>query len=269
MPRAQYDAIEAINISKLIHGVKSMAHLKQHLEEYSHATSDALRFGQLVHLVVFEPHLVEERVISAPECNRRGKDNKVLWDAFDAECERCGKIGATVEELNAARAMRAAVMRDREARRMIEFHGHSELAVVWRDAETGLLCKGRIDRLCKYEGWPVILDLKTTDDARVDQFYRAVRRYQYHVHASWYSSALNTISPLDPMDRRFIWLAVEKNAPHALQLHEAPPEALAEGAAEWRKALTEYAEAKKTNNWPSYPSGVNVMKWHSQTKGQA
>jgi exodeoxyribonuclease VIII len=254
-PREQYDAIEAINISTLAHGLKSMAHLKCYLDEGKRESNDALRFGQLVHLVVFEPHLVETRVIPAPDCDRRSKENKARWEAFETACEIDGKIGATPEELDTARAIRDAILRDPETRELVDNPGQNELAVIWKDEETGLWCKGMLDRFTRYREWPAVIDLKTTQDCEEWAFFRSIAEHKYHVRAAWYLNGLNTIAPCG---RRFLWLAAEKKAPHQLKIYEAEADVLEPGNRAWRRVLNEYAEALKTNHWPTRPVGAPI-----------
>lgn len=259
LPRAEYEKIDAINISTLVKGLKSMAHLKYELEHPTPPT-DALRIGIAVHIAVFEPHRTDSFFV-APARGRRSNEDKAWWEAFEAKAAAANGIVLSVEEADMVYAIRDSLRAFKPTREILDAQGVGEMAVVWIDAETGLLCKGMVDRFCQWNGWPLLPDLKTCLDGSVDEWPRVVYKHSYHVKAAWYLDGLQSIQPCE---RRFIWIAVEKSAPYLPNLHEPDEEMLSVGRATYRRLLNQYAEAKKTGVWPGYPEGINptrLPKW--------
>jgi exodeoxyribonuclease VIII len=161
--------------------------------------------------------------------------------------------------------MRDAIRANAAARELLECPGKGEMSFFWRDAETGIWCKGRVDRFCEWMGFSVILDLKTTTDASPGDFKWQVARQHYHVKAAWYLDGLNAVQKAQ---RRFIWLAVEKDPPYLCALYEPPDEpgafsrpdiSLQRGRSLYRSLLERYASCEKSGVWPGYSEGVEPL----------
>lgn len=252
MTRAEYDGIEAINISLLLHGLKTMAHLREQQQWPSPPTA-ALVFGQAAHVALYEPELLEKLVIRKPEFT--GKGARIARAEWLEENKH--KIILDYDDYAACILMRDALRRNGDVRSLIESRGSGEVSFVWVDKETGLLCKGRIDRYCEAWGYNIISDLKSCMDASRRGFKRQVANFHYHVKASWY---LNGLDVLQPAARRFVWVAVEKKPPFAAALYEPDDDSLAEGRRVYRRLLNRYAECLKADSWPSYPSGIEPLE---------
>ena len=82
--RVLYDGIQALNYSgsKELLG-KSPAHYKTYLNHEREETK-ALRMGSLIHCAVLQPELLNEKFVTAPECDRRTKDGKATYEAFQS-----------------------------------------------------------------------------------------------------------------------------------------------------------------------------------------
>ena len=91
MARDEYDKIDAMNISTLIHGKPSMAHLKYAMEHPTEST-DALRIGIATHIAVFEPNRVESTFFIAPKRARRSNEDKQWWADFEAKAQEAKGI---------------------------------------------------------------------------------------------------------------------------------------------------------------------------------
>lgn len=253
--RAKYDAIDAMNVSTLLHGLKSMAHLKYRLDHIVTETSEDLDIGTATHLAVFEPAEFEKRVILAPDCGRRSNADKQRWAEFEAMLKP-SEVALSVANKQKVVAMRDALHRNEHVHEILQAKGSGEMTAVWQDAETGILCKGLVDRFCEWQGWPLVPDLKTCPDARKEEFSRSVARHSYHVRAAWYLDGLNSIAPAD---RRFCWIAVEKEPPHVCALFEPDGATVAEGRKVYRRLLDAYAHCKAKDEWPGY-TGIGGLE---------
>lgn len=221
--------------------------------------SVAMEFGNAVHLAVLEPDRFSSECAVAPAVDRRTKEGKATWAAFQAE-----NVGATIltqDQFTACAAMRDAVWNHPVACEMLSGIGHAEVGVIWKDAETERPCKGLIDRLGEFDGWTWVIDLKTCQDASPKEFAKTVANQGYHAQASMLLDGCNTVAP---RERRFAWIAVEKEPPHAVAIYEAPLVMVAAGQVLYRKWLSAFISAKEHNYWPGYPPDIQLLelpKW--------
>ena len=83
--RVVYDGIQALNYSGSKELLKSPLHYQAYLTKTREDTK-ALRMGSYVHRLVLEPtaEATTPRFVKAPECDRRTKDGKAIFEAFTA-----------------------------------------------------------------------------------------------------------------------------------------------------------------------------------------
>lgn len=251
MARAEYERIEAVNISLLLEGLHSWAHFK-HAKDCGTEDTPALMLGRAVHLAVFEPADFATGVIAKPHFEGKGSRKQTQ----DFMREHQDKIILTPADYENCQCMQRAMQADAEIRSMLEAPGKGEIAFVWTDAETGLLCKGRLDRFCRWQDYSLVLDVKTVQDAREYAFARDVAKFHYHVKASWYLAGLRALAPVE---RRFVWLAIEKEPPYAHCMYEPDEGSLNEGEAVWKRLIAQYAKCKESGVWPGYQSGIHPL----------
>ena len=261
MPRDAYDQVERLNISLLLKGQRTLAHLK-YAREHPAKPSDAQRLGLALHEALLEPGTYKEHVGVLPEDydGRRGDHKKVR-----AEMEAQFKLVLKHDESLAVAAMRESALACPTARELLECPGKGEVSIFWTDADSKVECKGRVDRFCTWRGFTVVLDVKTMPDVSLSEFRWHTLRYNDHVKAAWYLDGLNAIAHAP---RRFIWLAIESEPPYLCALYEPPdttsgmvrPDvSLAAGRAVYRTLLDRYAEAERTNVWPGYADGIEPL----------
>lgn len=252
LSRGAYEAIDAINISKLVHFERSAAHAHEAIF-HPKAPTKAMVFGTRAHALILEPARFETAYVVPPKVDRRTTDGKRVWAEWeaahpDAEC-------VDADDYTALKGMQAAVWADPFGAELLR-GGHNEVCVVWKDEDTGLLCKALLDHLGAFDGWSVIVDLKTLEDARRRAFTSSVKKLFYGARAAFYLDGCNALAP---RERRFVWLAVETEAPHAVKLYEALPDALEAGRSRYRRWLRRYADVLASGEWPSYEGGIEEL----------
>jgi len=247
-----YYRISALNHGTLEAFVKGTpAHAREAMIHPAEATPD-LAFGHAFHVFVLEPERFPYLYAVPPKCDRRTKVGKEIWSAFEAD--NPGRTLISREELDTFLAMRQSVMAHPAAAELLNgTRGANELTVLWRDAETGLLCKARLDRVAAYGEWPWVVDLKTTRDAGARSFGRDVANYGYHRQLSWYREGLATVRP---GPRRAGIVAVEKTPPYCVAVYELEERALEQGAREIRNHVNRYWQCVQSGEWPGYDPGV-------------
>lgn len=126
------------------------------------------------------------------------------------------------------------------------------------DTETGLLVKVRPD--VEIQRLAVIIDWKTTDDARPHSFERKFFSLGYDLSAAMYmeyaKGEYNT----------FIWLAVERDDPHGVRAYymERGDDVHERAIKRLRRALDLYAACTAKKTWPGYsaePHHVELPRW--------
>lgn len=246
LTRAEYDAIDAINVSTLVHFERSAAHALAVMQERDEPTKD-MEMGTAFHCAVLEPERFAASYITEPSGDGRTKAVKAERARLQADYPNATMIDG--DDYATILKMREAVWSHTEATEMIGGAGHNEVGVVWLHEETGLLCKSLIDRIGTYKGWTYVIDLKSSRDASKREFRKQIRNLHYGARAAFYIDGCNTVAP---RSRRFAWVAVEKTRPYAVAVYEADESAIEAGRHKYSRWLWLYAEALRTGNWKGY-----------------
>lgn len=259
----EYRSISAINNSFLwTLKTRSPAHALYEREHPSEPTP-ALLFGQALHALILEPATWKDRYAVRPDCDRRTKDGKALYEAFCTTL--AGRQEVKADEYGSMEAIANAV-RAQQCRELI-CSGRSEVSIVWQDRETGLMLKGRLDYE-RADGWNhFIVDVKTTEDASEWGFAGSIAHYGYYQGSAFYCDGWKAITGDDSL---FVWLAVEKKPPYVTKPWECNEETLQAGRNSYREALRICARCIKKNEWPAYGDGPDLISapaWLLQREG--
>lgn len=222
----------------LVH--KSPAHYKAYIEGEKQAPTSAMNLGSLVHSVVFD----QDNYAVLPECDRRTKEGKLIYDSFIANNE--GKeIFASAKDYELAVQIRNAVLAHPKAALLLE-QGTAETVFFGRISDMAAKCK--VDFLnTKYN---VCIDLKTTASSAPDEFSKSVYNYRYHVQAAFYMDLTKA--------ERFIFIAVEKEAPFNVELYELDNEAIERGRQEYLADIETLKKCKESNNFHGYTTDNKI-----------
>jgi hypothetical protein len=237
IPMYVYQTWPAVNPSLAKHAGKS-------LKQYQHARTakqkpptPAMLKGTAVHCTVLEPDEFPLRYVIW-EGRKAGK----AFDEFATV--NADKVILSADEYDTLIAMRKAV------------HGHKiagpivtdpmmtrETCIVWRDEDTGLLCKGRMDMLGR--GW--IGDLKTIHTLDERWITRHCCDYGYHVSMAAYQSGLKALTG-KAADIKLVFVCTD--APHDVAVVRVADEALECGQRKWSDLLEKIAAAELANQYP-------------------
>lgn len=207
-----------------------------------------MEFGTLFHTTVLEPHLLDEDYIAFEKFDKRTTAGKQGFADF---CARAGKRKAvTGEDLAMARAMFEGVMRNPEARYLIEAEGKCECSIKAVDPDTGLPLKIRTDKLNKNG---VIADLKTTQRVDPESWAKTTHNFGYHRQAALYLDVVKGLGMEGPMH----FIAVSKQPPHECVVYHLGFNTLNLGRSENKGILFELAYRRRENKWDGRYSGVS------------
>jgi len=246
--RKQYKEIQALNYSGAKEILKSPAHYKAFLEKSGDSDSKALRMGSLTHAMVLQPEIVDLEFAVSPDCDRRTKEGKALYESFLSTSE--GKTVLSGEEFGVCRNTSMSMF-DALAANNVEFE-HTELMLSCE--YNGITLKCAIDAVGK-DGY--LYDLKTTEDASMREFKNSIFNYRYHLQAHFYMTIYHIAFGVKPKGFRFI--AAEKKEPWAHAVYECGPVLQALGEEQFETAVTVYRACLTLGEWPSYGSDPQII----------
>lgn len=244
--------------------VRYEAPLEQRLPEEH---SKAMRLGTLVHCAVLEPQRWERTYCVAPEkvakpekpdLSHLGSPSCKAYRAALAEWRE--QADAVVAELEAERAALIAgrTIIDRDEYELVvgmceAIAGHPiasrllsggarERSMVWRDAETGILLRARVD----LDDEDNLVDLKSTNAPDPEGFTRACLRYGYHRQDACYGDGVLAVTG---KRRRFGFVVVHNERPHEVGIYELGNMERELGRRQYRAALADLKCRRETKNW--------------------
>lgn len=264
LSNADYHSMTSVSSSTLKTILRSPAHYKAaYLSGAPRKEPTAsMVLGSLTHTLFLEPEQFNSEYIIAPAWDARTKEGKAVRDAFLAAAE--GKTVITQEQHDTARMMAKAMRGHAISEAMI--YGHAEASIFWTDDQTGLACRIRPDyHIPPCDTWPsgLIIDVKTTDDARPEAFARTCVNFGYDLSAAVYCDGFQQHYSTDEPPL-FLLLVVEPDAPNAVACYECSPEMLDKGSEKYRKAMQLLADSTASGEWPAYDEGIqllNLPKW--------
>lgn len=265
VPFTEYLGWKALSNSRMNLAMQSLRHFKE--VTFTEPTPQ-LRLGSFVHCGVLEPLAISMRYAVMP---------RYELDKENTTSEGKPSTSKTTSYYKAQAAAFAAANRDKEivdladyeklvrinkslcrsdrAREYLGERGDAEVSLLWEDAETGLLCKARIDMLNSG-----INDLKTTGN--ICKFPSSIADYGYHRQAAHYQDGLATLCGGEIKPFRII--AVESTMPHGVRAAPMSEDALEVGHAEIVSVKRAIADAYAADEWPCYPdpNQWNLPSWY-------
>ena len=281
LPMADYQTGEGVSRSELVRVLRSPAHYLW-AKMRPEPPTPAQRFGTATHVRLFEPGRWDELVTVRPTGLdlRKKADKAAFVDALgldpadaptkveDIEAEfyrrhpervlLAAADAATIDEMGQA-------VRAHPGAAALLAEGAAEQTFFWTDPDTGELCKVRPDWITGR----VLVDLKTTTDARPESFAHESLRWQYHVQAAFYLDGVNAAAGEVAVDA-FVIIALEKDPPYGIWLHNMEPDQLELGRREYRRALNIYHQCREHDEWPGYPDTIeplNLPTWKQREIG--
>jgi exodeoxyribonuclease VIII len=208
--------------------------------------------GALAHCAVLEPDEFESRYVIGPSVNRNTK----VWKEFvEANPNR---VAIQNDQYEAAIRQAVSVRALPEIGEALA-NGKAEVSAFWTDEETGVKCRCRPDWVndCGDAG-VILLDLKTYSSASPHEFRKQVARKFYDKQAAFYSDGYSAASGRRVLG--FVFVAVETEYPYAANAFMLDDESLEAGRQKYRKNLRTYAECERTNTWPGYSTGIDIIR---------
>lgn len=267
IPEQEYFSWDCFSKSMIPATMRSAKHLKHYLSEGKQ--SDAMALGSLVDAMLLEPEALDKYgVLSETYINKKGEEKP--WIGNSTECKKelaaikmAGLIPIKKKYVDEARLVEQEVILNDKARKIIQ-DSKKQVAMVWIDEDTGVLCKGRIDCLLSES----IVDLKTTNNASALSFSRDIYNFGYHQQAAMYTDGYAALNKGKLMSFQFI--AVENVEPYCVSLYEIGVGSIEKGREQYKKALDIYVEYLKndpdfTKGYPDDIKLIEIPSWALKT----
>lgn len=292
---AKADGLSAGSIKRIL---KTPLH---YIDKYRrpdlYPASRAMVFGRALHCYLLEPERFDVDFPNTPKANRAS--NAGLDTLIDWYTERMGDctVEAGVDDLSKQQGKRQYLkyleehatfdaLTDPEkelldymkqswdlpehetVRNLFAGEGKNEVSIFWRDRESGIMLKARLDRLYFLSGMALVPDLKSCTDASYTAFCKTIPNYGYDIQAAFYIEAVLSACPgVDQV--RFIFAAIEKSAPFGAAPYVFnDPQDIDTGRRKCRVGITLYKQCLDTGSWPSYPNQIQPVSMPMWAKSQ-
>lgn len=270
-----YCKLKAVNASTLKLMEISPLHFHYYLTTGKPET-DAMRLGKHVHAAIFEPKKFASDYIVQPEFTGLTKDGKESSRSADAQDkkkkwleENKGKEYMSNEEKLEAEEIRDAIYSHSRAKQLLDIDSYDELTLVWDDEQTGLKCKGRVDRFIKVDGENTVLDLKTSSKYVTEKYFaKEVYDRKYYFSMAWYLRGMDAIYKAkkneETKHHSAIIIAVETARPHGVLVYKLHDQWIYSGGMEIDRYLQEIKNCQDAGVWRGYSEQVQILdttKW--------
>ena len=258
MSNDEYHACPEFSSSQLKDMLRSGAHfyVNNISKENQKEATTAMNFGTLVHTLFLEPDQFNSEFVVAPKFDKRtkaGKEDALAWEQVNQ-----GKLLVNAEDIDSANRM-AENLRTLSIYEQMQKHpGMAEASFFFTDPIYGLQLRVRPDwHIAPCDEWPngLIIDLKTTDDARPVAFSRTCGNFAYDLSASMYREGYQQVYETEDKPP-FIFLVAERNTPFNVKQYNASKLFLSAGDNRYNKAKEKLAECVLVDEWQGYSTDL-------------
>lgn len=221
--------------------------------------SDSMRLGSLVHSMIENGGhpsssfaIVPDEFTTASGTLSKSKA-AVKWISENAM--NCETVATESELLKATTIYQelALLLYEMPLERAIH-----EQSIYWDDSETGLLCKCRPDILIIGPDEVLCIDIKTTKASDPHAFTLACETYGYHMQQAHYEAGI-----VAAYEKPVTWLfaVCETVEPYAAAFYQIDNEQSEAARVQWRCVLTDYANAKRDNDFVNpWQKQINTIR---------
>ena len=239
---AAYHATQALSKSRLWEMRICPQWFKYREDNPDTEPNPTLILGSAFHKLVLEPQDFGKEFAIVPAIDRRTKEGKTAYAAF--EDANAGKDFITFADYEKISAMASAIACNRKAAFLTR--GNVEESYYFTDDATGIECKVRPDCFKVVNGRGYIIDLKSCRSAAPDDFRRDAINFGYDLQAAMYVEGVQKEHGI-PCD--FLFVAVEKDPPYLINVMQCDDLLLTRGKDLFREYLGLYKRCSETGNW--------------------
>lgn len=254
MSNAQYHARPEYSSSQLKDMIRSAAHFYSHniAKEHDKERKACMDFGTLAHTLFLEPDQFSNEFVIAPTFNRRtnaGKAEAAAWEQANQD-----KTLVTEEQVRGAERIVKNLQTLSMYGVMQNNYGMAEASFFFTDPIFGLKLRVRPDWHivpCSAFSNGLILDLKTTSDARAIAFQKQCGNFAYDLSAAMYREGFQQVYGTEDKPD-FIFLVAENTAPFNVKQYKASNLFLSVGEQRYYRSKELLAESLLLQEWDGY-----------------
>lgn len=183
--------------------------------------------GSAVHKLILEAHDFDKEFAVAPEVNKRTKEGKASFAAFEEAA--AGKTVLSHDDHTLSKSCADSVLQHEEAKVFLS-DGAAEMSFFGKINDVPVKCRPDYYR----PDLGIVVDVKTTQDASPDGFIKDVANFGYYIQAAFY---LDVLKSLGYPAHKFLFIVVEKKEPFMVGMYELDPVALDFGRDEYLRAF--------------------------------
>lgn len=134
--------------------------------------------------------------------------------------------------------------------------GAAEQTLVWRDRDSGVMCRALVDflRTPIPDRRLIMPDYKTANEVDPESIAKAIASYAYHGQGAWYGDGAEQLN-LTVVSPAFVLIFQRKTAPHLVVCVQVTPDDINRGYERNRAARHLYRWCTDHDRWPSYRDG--------------
>lgn len=234
----------------------------QHTRVMGRPPSKAMEMGTLIHARILDPESFREGIshlIRPDHYPAEGKKGEMptmkRWNGNATFCkdwmdavEVKGIPVLSPGDMEELEASVQAFEMDPMAEMLLQ-NGYTEVAAFYRDRETGVMLKGKMDIIAEDAFGKIwIPDVKVTADGSPEEFVEVAGRLKYPVQSAFYTHLARGLLGDEP-EIQFVFGTIEAKGAHLVDWHAMDSTAMAWGDRKWRQALDSYLNAKKRDVW--------------------
>lgn len=210
--------------------------------EKESATSRML-IGSAVHSLLLDLSNFRSDFLVMPPLNLRTKSGREERDKLLKTYAH--KMVLTEEQFGEAQLMAQSVLENERARKVLG-GTVKELSIFWKCAYSGLNFKAKLDALGDR-----LVELKTTDSGRKDDFEKQSYDMNYDLSLWHYMTGINASPELKRTDQA-TFVVVENSSPYISEVYEVHESMISVGQAKWLQAVDQLADGVIRGYWPGY-----------------
>lgn len=265
IPNHEYRSREGISSTELKILSKSPAHLKYYLEEGHAEDTTAFLFGRAAHKYMLEIDEFYDEFAIDPKIDKRTKAGKEEYATFLDE--NIGKDIITADQFKQINEMREVLYNTKFVSKLLQ--GDKELSFFAKDSITGLPIKCRPDCITTVGDSNILIDYKTTDDARTDEFMKKSIKLNYDLQMAYYKDILEQVTG---KEYKVVIIAQEKKKPYLVNVLELSDSYIRSGRDLYREMLATYKKCLDEDNYPGYVGDeiniLNLPEWLQKLYGE-
>ena len=211
---------------------------------YKNEASASLNLGSAVHKLVLEPYDFEKEFAVEPTCDKRTKNGKAKYEAFENENQ--GKIILKADEFEKAKAISESILQMKQTAKFLK-DGTAEQS--YFSELCGIKVKCRPDFYNENLG--LLIDLKTTSNPKKYEFTKSVANFAYDMQVAFYTDILES---LGKKVNSTLIIAVKNKEPYSVAFYEIKKNsnAFLSGREYYQKLLKIWRECVEKNEYPNF-----------------